>query len=192
MHGKLAWSMSHPKLMPMCRFITTPGHYSLYPTYVNIRDILIWRLSVTCRFSEKNETTYRPTNEDCLMRIVTTPDFCKACLEGLWYALLRRVTLIDDVSVGCSSDGERVLDLDLVPLAHLRTYSVDVEESYEITWTKDGMEVPEFKNSTTLVDDGGALGSYVVKVQYHTEEVRVDKERLLESYAAAVVTTKCP
>ncbi|KAI0770580.1 IgA peptidase M64-domain-containing protein [Fomes fomentarius] len=155
-------------------FVSTPGHYSLYPT-----------------FSEKNETSYRPTNEDCLMRIVTTPNFCKACLEGLWHALLRRVALIDDLIVGCSPAGERTLDLALVPLAHLRTDPVDVEESYEITWMKDGVEVEEFKNQTRLVDDGGAMGSYAVKVQYRTEEVRVDPDGLLEESAAIDVTTRC-
>ncbi|RPD74014.1 hypothetical protein L226DRAFT_535904 [Lentinus tigrinus ALCF2SS1-7] len=155
-------------------FVSTPGHYSLYPT-----------------FSEKNETSYRPTNEDCLMRIVTTPNFCKACTEGLWYALLRRVTLIDDLAVGCSPAGERTLDLNLVPLAHLREWPVGVEESYEVTWARDGIEVPEWKNQTSVADEGGALGSYAVKVKYWTEEVRVDPDGLLESEAAYVATTRC-
>ena len=143
------------------------------------------------RFSETNETTYRPTNEDCLMRIVTTPNFCSACVEGLWYALLRRVALIDDLAAGCSPTGERTLDLALVPLAELRADPVDVEESYEITWARDGVEVPEFKNKTQLVDEGGAVGSYAVRVQYRTEEVRVDPDGLLVSEAALVVTTRC-
>ncbi|KAI1786873.1 IgA peptidase M64-domain-containing protein [Ganoderma leucocontextum] len=153
-------------------FVTAPGHYSLYPT-----------------FSEKNETTYRPTNEDCLMRIVTTPNFCRACVEGLWYALLRRVALIDGLAPSCSDSSPsalsnvkstRVLDLALVPLAHLRDTPVD-----------DGVEVPAFANRTRLVDDGDALGSYVVKVRYWTEEVRVDPEGLLESVAVVTVATRC-
>ncbi|KAI0754585.1 IgA peptidase M64-domain-containing protein [Daedaleopsis nitida] len=155
-------------------FVTTPGYYSLYPT-----------------FSERNETTYRPTNEDCLMRIVTTPNFCKACVEGLWYALLRRVSLIDSLTPGCSAAGERTLALSLVPLAQFRKEPVDVDEGYEITWVKDGIEVGEFKNQTTLVDDGNAVGSYAVKVRYWTEEVRVDRDGLLEEEAAYVVTTRC-
>ncbi|KAI0718188.1 IgA peptidase M64-domain-containing protein [Cerioporus squamosus] len=156
-------------------FVSTPGHYSLYPT-----------------FSEKNETSYRPTNEDCLMRIVTTPNFCKACTEGLWHALLRRVTLIDSLVVGCSAaSGERTLDLALVPLAHLRARPVGVAESYEVTWARDGVEVPEWKNRTSVADAGDALGSYVVKVRYWTEEVKVDVDGLLESEAAYVATTRC-
>ena len=147
------------------------------------------------RFSETNETTYRPTNEDCLMRIVTTPNFCSACVEGLWYALLRRVALIDDLAPSCGAgtqfERQRVLDLSLVPLAHLRDTPVDVEEGYAITWVKDGVEVPAFANQTRLIDDGNAVGSYAVKVRYWTEEVRVDPEALLESVAAVTVTTRC-
>ncbi|TFK93297.1 hypothetical protein K466DRAFT_478926 [Polyporus arcularius HHB13444] len=155
-------------------FVSTPGHYSLYPT-----------------FSETNETTYRPTNEDCLMRIVTTPNFCKACTEGLWHALLRRVTLIDSLAVGCSASGERTLDLTLVPLAHLREQPVDVDESYEVTWVRDGVEVREWTNQTSVTDAGDAFGSYAAKVRYWTEEVRVDADGLLESEVAYVVMTPC-
>ncbi len=67
------------------------------------------------------------------------------------------------------------------PSSHLLTSDlVDVEESCEITWVKDGVEVEEFKNQTRLVDDGGAVGNYTVKVQYRTEEVRVDPDGLLD------------
>ncbi|KAH9932711.1 IgA peptidase M64-domain-containing protein [Epithele typhae] len=160
-------------------FVATPGHYGLYPT-----------------FSETNETSFRPTNEDCLMRIVTTPDFCKSCTEGLWHALLRRVSLVDGLAVGCASLARaaapsRVLDLALVPLAHLRAAPVGVDEALIITWTRDGVEVPEFANATRFVDDGGAVGSYAVRVRYATEEVRVDPDGLLEATAAVVVTTRC-
>ncbi|CDO72166.1 hypothetical protein BN946_scf184970.g18 [Trametes cinnabarina] len=159
-------------------FVSTPGHYSLYPT-----------------FSDKNETSYRPTNEDCLMRIVTTPNFCKACTEGLWYALLRHVDLIEDLQAGCEQDDSgkwaRTLELNLVPLAHLRDSPIDVEESYTITWMKDGHLVKDFANKTKLVDDGDAVGSYVAHVQYTTEEVRVDKDGLLASTAANFVATSC-
>ncbi|KAI0373796.1 hypothetical protein BV20DRAFT_962379 [Pilatotrama ljubarskyi] len=159
-------------------FVTKPGHYSLYPT-----------------FSEKNETSYRPTNEDCLMRIVTTPNFCKSCTEGLWHALLRRVNLIDDLQLSCekadSGKWTRTLELTLVPLAHLRDSPVDVAESYSITWMKDGEILDDFANKTKLVDDGDSVGSYVVNVQYATEEVRVDKDGLLSSTAASFVSSVC-
>ena len=130
------------------------------------------------------------------MRIVTTPDFCSACTEGLWHALLRRVSLIDGLTLGCttqpgSARSARTLDLALVPLAHLRDAPAGVAEALEITWVKDGRAVPAFANRTRLVDDGAAVGSYAVRVRYRTEEVRVDPDGLLEATAAVVVTTRC-
>ncbi|KAK6992530.1 hypothetical protein R3P38DRAFT_3225605 [Favolaschia claudopus] len=121
-------------------FVATPGHYSLYPT-----------------FSLDNQTPYRPTNEDCLMRQVTTPNFCKACIEGLWLALLRNVSLIDDI------DASSVADLG---------------ESYTVTWRKDGQAIDKFTNSTE-----GEVGSgqYAIEVQYATNEVRVDRDDRLKA-----------
>ncbi|OSX57195.1 hypothetical protein POSPLADRAFT_1050237 [Postia placenta MAD-698-R-SB12] len=158
-------------------FVSTPGHYGVFPT-----------------FSNKNQTSYRPTNEDCLMRIVTTPNFCKVCLEGLWLSLLRRVDLIDSFRVGCvetTSDTpspapdakkwKRTLEVDLVPLAQFREEGIDGDESYTITWLKDREVLEAFTNKTRVeVDDNElALGSYIVDVQFTTPEVRVDKDHLL-------------
>ena len=125
------------------------------------------------------------------MRIVTTPNFCKVCTEGLWHALLQRVTLIDELTVGCSDSGERTLDLSLVPLAHLRSRPVDVAESYEVTWVRNGVEILEWKNETSVTDAGSVLGTYVVQVKYWTEEVRVDEDGLLESEVEYVATARC-
>ncbi|OBZ71631.1 hypothetical protein A0H81_08541 [Grifola frondosa] len=176
-------------------FISTPGHYSLFPT-----------------FSDKNETSYRPTNEDCLMRIVTTPNFCKVCTEGLWYALLKRVDLIDGVRAGCRWEDDpapatevdvsrgaqkrgkwwKTLDLNLVPLAQFRADPVGVEESYTITWKKDGHTLEAFTNKTRLeVEDEGARGTYTIDVKFATEEVRVDPDNLLASGGDFVVTRRC-
>lgn len=130
------------------------------------------------------------------MRKVTTPNFCKACREGLWHALLRRVSLIDELTSNCSSDAstgetQRILEVTLVPLAQLRDQPVNVEESYEITWLKDDVEFELFKNKTQLVDDGHAVGNYTVTVQYRTEEVRVDPDGLLKGETRVVVDTTC-
>ncbi|KAH8085940.1 IgA peptidase M64-domain-containing protein [Cristinia sonorae] len=172
-------------------FVSKPGHYSLYPT-----------------FSETNTTSYRPTNEDCLMRIVTTPDFCKACLEGLWLSLLRRVDFIDSISASCEQIGvspprfNRVLDLSLVPLAQFRLPPEDdlqatarvPEESYTIRWFKDGAELEEFEGKTRVeVDDkdGQGVGLYTLEVMFKTEEVRIDTDGLLKSGGDFLVAETC-
>ncbi|KAJ7621542.1 IgA peptidase M64-domain-containing protein [Mycena polygramma] len=159
-------------------FVSTPGHYSLYPTY-----------------SLNNETTYRPTNEDCLMRIVTTPNFCKACLEGLWLSLLRNVSLIDAVEEFCplpAADADAsltILLLRLVPLAHFRAAAVQgLDESYTVTWSKDGRVLSELANKTRV---DVSPGTYTVDVKYTTNEVRVDRDNLLTAQMEYTVSEDC-
>lgn len=144
------------------RFNRALGAYSIFPT-----------------FSIDNQTSYRPTNEDCLMRIVTTPNFCKVCLEGLWLSLLARVELIDSLDVACVDDG-LVLDAHLVPLAHLREEAVEAGEAYRVRWYKDGKELKTFENRTQ-VKVGKEPGIFEVDVHFATEEVRADEENYLST-----------
>lgn len=131
------------------------------------------------------------------MRIVTTPDFCKVCTEGLWYALLKRVDLIDDVDDTCAHDATtgkwtRSLGVQLLPLGQFRSPAVSHAESYAITWSKDGKVLDAFTNKTHLsVDDEDSLGVYTVNVAFSTEEVRVDKDGLLSSGEGFVVGSYC-
>lgn len=173
----------------------------LYPEYRQASHANAHRVRVqdtdgcSHRFSDVNVTSYRPTNEDCLMRIVTTPNFCKVCLEDLWLKLLRRVDLIDDLRTSCVRKGRewvRRLELDLVPLGQFREEPVDVQESYSIIWTKDGRVLEDFTNERVLeVPDATAVGVYAARVEYLTEEVRIDKEGLLKSKRKYEVTATC-
>ncbi|KAI0075088.1 hypothetical protein K474DRAFT_1600448 [Panus rudis PR-1116 ss-1] len=171
-------------------FHSSPGYYGAFPT-----------------FSETNTTTFRPTNEDCLMRIVTTPNFCKACLEGLWLSLLRRVDFIDNIDTSCEltptfpSRWKRTLDLKLVPLGQFRPELVldevkldDSSEKYEIHWYKDGRALPEFDDLTHVEvddEDGGGVGIYSVEVKFTTSEVRVDPDGLLLSGGDFNIVDRC-
>ncbi|EDR13209.1 uncharacterized protein LACBIDRAFT_230303, partial [Laccaria bicolor S238N-H82] len=148
-------------------FNNQPGYYGIFPT-----------------FSDLNETSYRPTNEDCLMRVVTSPHFCKVCMEGLWLSLLGHIDLINDIGIGqceqqSSGSWTRVVDLQLLPLAQFRTESITSKESYIVKWKKDGRTIREFTNQTKLeVDGGDAVGRWTVMIKFATEEVRVDDARL--------------
>jgi len=159
-------------------FNSTAGYYGLFPT-----------------FSEQNETTYRPTNEDCLMRIVTTPNFCSACTEGLWMSLLKRVHLIDDIYTSCRQDvsGEwkRTIGLELVPLAQFREDPVVPTESYTVVWSKGGEILDELTNKTNIVVDDEAGITYDVSVEFATEEVRVDREGYLKALGEFILLGKC-
>lgn len=147
-------------------------------------------------FSDQNETSYRPTNDDCLMRAVTTPNFCKVCLEGLWLSLLRRVNLIDSIQEDCGYTDSgalvKTLDIKLVPLAQFRTNVVESKESYMISWRRNNKILHEFGNKTRLEVDGkNAVGEYVVDVKFVTEEVRLDKEKLLTAAVRHQITQNC-
>ncbi|KAJ7234463.1 IgA peptidase M64-domain-containing protein [Mycena rebaudengoi] len=159
-------------------FAAKPGHYSLYPVY-----------------SIKNETSYRPTNEDCLMRLVTTPNFCKVCLEGLWLSLLRKISLVDSIEEASvqldAGKCTKSLDLRLAPLAHLRADPVaGLEESYTITWFRDGQRLEKWANKTHVELEEGTA-TYAVEVKYSTTEVRVDPESLLTAHAEHTVFLGC-
>ncbi|KAJ3729474.1 IgA peptidase M64-domain-containing protein [Lentinula raphanica] len=177
-------------------FISVPGYYGVFPT-----------------FSDANETSYRPTNEDCLMRIVTTPNFCSVCLEGLWHALLSRVRLIDDLIVSrteesgmagldSKADKEKKVTIEarLVPLAQFRldlaergSHSSDSvqlralaeEESYFITWFRNDVALPAYENQTKIeVADEGV---YAIDVLFRTPEVRLDREGHLRDRKEIVI-----
>lgn len=130
------------------------------------------------------------------MRIVTSPNFCKACIEGLWLSLLKRVSLIDDIQESCehrSGESVKTLDLKLVPLAQFRTDATVNKsgESYTITWWKDQKVLKEFTNQTRLEIAGDAVGTYAIGIKFATQEVRVDKDNLLSSGVKYEVTQNC-
>ncbi|KAF8170940.1 IgA peptidase M64-domain-containing protein [Pholiota molesta] len=158
-------------------FVSEPGFYSLYPTY-----------------SEKNETSYRPTNEDCLMRAVATPNFCKVCLETLWLHLLKGVSLVDSIEESCEKSQAvtfKVLSLNLLPLAHLRKVPAIPKEAYSIIWKKDGDLLSDFTNKTRIqIDAGNSVGEYIVHVKFFTEEIRLETSRT-ETYASHIVRDVC-
>ncbi len=109
------------------------------------------------------------------MRQVTTPNFCRVCTEGLWHALLSRVSLIDGLYETCSGTS-KMIEADLVPLAEFRDDPIPAEESYTITWFKDGVPLEAFTNFTLVQVDEDVTGTYKIVVKYATTEVRVDKE----------------
>lgn len=175
------------------RFNTTRGHYSLFPTYVppgpRLRAPPFERADAddVSRYDLDNATSYRPTNDDCLMRSVVQPNFCSVCLEGLWLSLLARVDLIEDLRVTCPGLNTRVVHVDLVQLAQFREHPIDSTESYTITWRRDGRVVEALANRTEVeLDDED--GTYRVDVTYAVDQVRLDPEAYLHASRTFDVT----
>lgn len=127
------------------------------------------------------------------MRVVTTPNFCKVCVEGLWHALLRRINLIDDVKLGWSTNGPksvlRNIELQLVALGQFRESPVP-GEVFIISWKRNGEDLPEFANSTSItVENEPAM--YTAEVQLVTPEVRADPHGYLRSTVEIEASAFC-
>lgn len=135
------------------------------------------------RFSMWNKTTYRPTNEGCLMRQVVLPHFCKPCTEGLWHQLLKRVDLIDDLSVIWDKNQENVfLQLSPLRLGQFREEKPLHSESVEINWTINGTQLWMYANQTyLLLPKRQARGEWEATVTLHSGEVRQDPKGYLRS-----------
>lgn len=149
------------------------------------------------RFSEKNETSYRPTDEGCLMRLVTTPNFCSVCIEGLWLEMAKRINLIDSIQTGCAlkapGHAKRFVELKLLSLAQFRddvSFAEKRSEAYIIEWSKDGQVLPDFTNQT-IIDMENTTGNFSVQVRFVTDEVRLDDKGYLTAKASIEVKGNC-
>ncbi|KAL1718683.1 IgA peptidase M64-domain-containing protein [Schizophyllum commune] len=174
-------------------FDARSGVYGLFPT-----------------FGSDNVTRYRPTNEDCLMRLVTAPGFCNVCLESLWLTLLARVDLIDGVDEVCAGEGmdeqnvertttvhnqqteakhgQNTLSVRLISLGQLRGVDIGVEERYSVVWSKDGVAVEDLTDNMTVAV--GEDETWTVDVTYLTEEVRKDEDGRTRA-SRTVKTSQC-
>jgi len=132
------------------------------------------------------------------MRLVTTETFCSVCIEGLWLSLLRKVHLIDYVSVAMTScRSPLTIDVNLVALAQYRTESqahlaTTNNEAYIVTWKRDYVTLDAFENSTHIeIPPRDASGLYQVSVEFITDEVRRDPKELLKSSRVILVDARC-
>ncbi|KAH9906054.1 IgA peptidase M64-domain-containing protein [Xylariomycetidae sp. FL2044] len=131
-------------------------------------------------FSASNRTTYRPTNDFCLMRNMQSVDFCDACMEGLWLSLLGPLSLVDNVTQVITPDGSTNVTLELLPLAQFRQVPNAHAEAYTIFWygADEDVVLDEFTNSTSALLDSTAT-EFGVEVRFWTEQVRVDEDGVL-------------
>jgi hypothetical protein len=130
-------------------------------------------------WSVSRTKTLRPTNAGCLMRNMTHSEFCPVCKEGMWYQFLQRISLIDSVDVADTTnpDGTKTVTLNTLKLGQLRQPGNEVEgERIEVTWSQDGADRVDLKDQFSVDANSG---SWTVKVQLVTPEVRSDPQGLL-------------
>lgn len=153
-----------------------------------------WLSTHACpRYSLWNGTTYRPTNEGCLMREVVYPEFCKVCMEGLWLQLLKRIDLIDKITTTCHGTSNKVaVELATLELAQFRSGSSPAHEAFEIHWLRNGVAVPIGTNQTKIeVKMEEAVGLWRVEMRLHSSEVRSDPLGYLTTSKAFSITAPC-
>lgn len=122
-----------------------------------------------------NFVGYRPTHESCLMRDMTSTEFCAIDKENMWHNFLQRLSLIDGVDVSTASrdgsTGQRSVQL--------RTPALD---GLDIRWFKanaDGSqtEVTDLHGVQRWNPTDDDHGKYSVQVTFSTPEVRVYNDR---------------
>ena len=117
-------------------------------------------------------------------------------MEGLWLSLLRKIRIIENITETCQEDAitglaTHALELQLLPLAQFRPFDVSVKERYAVTWKKDGKILDEFQDMTKLpIDNEEGLGLYTARVEFMTEEVRVQKGELTDT-REYTVSSRC-
>ncbi|KAH6908880.1 IgA peptidase M64-domain-containing protein [Coprinopsis sp. MPI-PUGE-AT-0042] len=138
-------------------FNDSPGYVGFYPT-----------------FSSSNQTSYRATNENCLMRNMTHPTFCSICKERLWLVLFAGLNVTESVAESCSAEGKKVLEVKLLPFAQFRETPI-AGEVYTVVWKWDGQVLSDFANLTQVEITSQVTGTYTVEAQFHTDEVRTEE-----------------
>jgi hypothetical protein len=133
------------------------------------------------------------------MRIVTTPEFCSVCKEGLWLSLLQRVSLVDKIDTFCERDGARTLSLTPLPLGRFRDEKEKKElarknkvEKLGIKWWRDGVEQKALEDEMQVkVGAVESVAHWVAEVVLESSEVRKDEEGWMGSAVEWMIDEPC-
>jgi len=123
---------------------------------------------------------YRPSNERCLMRNMSSTIFCPVCFEGMWREFFSVIRIMDSLTVECDSNLAKI-SLETVKLGQLRSGGPLPGEHLEVRWFFRGSNLPQFDDQFLLnVDSENFSGNWEVRIQYITPLVRSDPNGLLQ------------
>lgn len=122
---------------------------------------------------------YRPTNEKCLMRNMTSNVFCPICYEGMWMQFFAVISAIDQVVVQCGEVGQANIRLFTVQLGQLRPGGPEPGEFLQVRWFWQSQAMPEYNDKFEIQAPALNSGEWRVDVQYITRAVRYDPQKLL-------------
>jgi KaiC/GvpD/RAD55 family RecA-like ATPase len=128
------------------------------------------------------KVSYRPTDDNCLMRNMERENFCPVCVEGLWLNLLKRISLIDGFKQNCNRIGNTV---EVFPLK-LGQFRVGADNNKDnkdliiIKWFRKGKEVKKYRNENIITLDQSTVGEkWFVVVIFETPEIRQKSDLLI-------------
>jgi hypothetical protein len=146
------------------RFHMSNTYVSAYPT---------WRQG-------KVLAGYRPTNEGCLMRNMSSLVFCSVCYEGMWLQFFAKMSAIDGVTVNCLANNIQLV-LACPALGQLRQGGAQPGESLQVRWFYANTAQPSYNDQFTVNAPKSSSGNWRVEVKYITPLVRSDPNNLLSS-----------
>ena len=125
---------------------------------------------------------FRPTNEACLMRDMNSEDFCPVCQENNWLQFLKRMSLVDTVTVEQQKSGYVSVNLATPQLGQRRSFpdhTIDPADSesehLSIRWFRDGLAQQDLDDSFSWqLPAEEAQGRWRVTVRLHSAEIKYD------------------
>mmetsp|Transcript_49019 Transcript_49019/g.120095 ORF Transcript_49019/g.120095 Transcript_49019/m.120095 type:complete len:483 (+) Transcript_49019:258-1706(+) len=136
-------------------------------------------------WSVSGRKTYRPTNEACLMRNMTSTKFAAPCLENMMLRFVGKTGLIDGVDVDTAGDDVRVT----ARVVQLGTGAYRPADAVmRAVWTRDGAHVPRLDDTFQWsAPNEEARGAWGLTVHFETPEVRKDPSNVLTDTAKFTV-----
>ena len=122
----------------------------------------------------RGSKSYRPTNDFCIMRNMTSPRFCPVCVEGMHLNFLQKIRLIDGVDIKCVGKFG-LASVKAIPYGQFNK-TRQRNSHYDIKWTVDGRELVQFRDQ--IIATNLTSGSYEVALELNTPHVRVDTKYL--------------
>jgi len=123
---------------------------------------------------------YRPTNEGCLMRNMSSVRFCSVCYEGMWIRFFSMMSAIDSVSATCRAN-DIALSVVTVRLGQLREGGPQPGESLQVRWFYNNVAQAALNDNFTPTVSRSSSGNWRVEVRYVTTLVRSDPTNVLNS-----------
>jgi hypothetical protein len=132
---------------------------------------------------------YRPTNEGCLMRNMSSVKFCSICYEGMWIRFFSMMSAIDSVTAQCLANNI-ALNLQTPKLGQLRQGGAQPGESLQVRWFYNNNAQTQFNDQFVVNAPRSSSGNWRVDVKYITPLVRSDPNNRL-SFSRSFVVPAC-